>query len=70
MVVLSWSIFSQTSSTVATMLPWHKWQVKFSLVSVYYVSFSPVQVDHIDYIKNKAGIDHVGLGSDFDGISQ
>ena len=25
-------------------------------------------VDHIDHIKNVAGIDHVGLGSDFDGI--
>ncbi len=25
-------------------------------------------VDHIDYIKKVAGIDHVGLGSDFDGI--
>ncbi|MEQ1922168.1 MAG: dipeptidase [Pyrinomonadaceae bacterium] len=25
-------------------------------------------VDHIDYIKNIAGIDHVGLGSDFDGV--
>lgn len=25
-------------------------------------------VDHIDHIKNIAGIDHVGLGSDFDGI--
>ncbi len=26
-------------------------------------------VNHIDYIKNLVGIDHVGLGSDFDGIS-
>ena len=25
-------------------------------------------VDHIDHIKKVAGIDHVGLGSDFDGI--
>ncbi|KUO51405.1 MAG: hypothetical protein APF76_13620 [Desulfitibacter sp. BRH_c19] len=24
-------------------------------------------VDHIDYVVNLAGIDHVGLGSDFDG---
>jgi membrane dipeptidase len=24
--------------------------------------------DHIDYIRQTAGIDHVGLGSDFDGI--
>jgi membrane dipeptidase len=26
--------------------------------------------DHIDYIRKVAGIDHVGLGSDFDGISR
>ena len=26
-------------------------------------------LDHLDYIVNLAGIDHVGLGSDFDGIS-
>ncbi len=26
-------------------------------------------VDHIDYLVQKAGIDHVGLGSDFDGAS-
>ena len=26
-------------------------------------------VDHIDHIVKVAGIDHVGLGSDFDGIS-
>ncbi|HEY6304463.1 MAG TPA: dipeptidase [Terriglobales bacterium] len=26
-------------------------------------------VDHIDYIAKVAGIDHVGLGSDFDGVS-
>lgn len=25
-------------------------------------------VDHIDHIKNVAGIDHIGLGSDFDGV--
>lgn len=25
-------------------------------------------VDHIDYIKNIAGIDHVGIGSDYDGV--
>ena len=24
-------------------------------------------VDHIDYIKNKIGIEHVGISSDFDG---
>jgi membrane dipeptidase len=26
-------------------------------------------VDHIDHIAKIAGVDHVGLGSDFDGIS-
>lgn len=26
-------------------------------------------VDHIDYVAHVAGIDHVGLGSDFDGVS-
>ncbi|MDQ2753231.1 MAG: dipeptidase, partial [Bacteroidota bacterium] len=26
-------------------------------------------IDHIDYLVKKAGIDHVGLGSDLDGIS-
>jgi membrane dipeptidase len=25
--------------------------------------------DHIDHIRDVAGVDHVGLGSDFDGIS-
>jgi membrane dipeptidase len=25
--------------------------------------------DHIEHIRNVAGVDHVGLGSDFDGIS-
>ena len=25
-------------------------------------------VDHIDHVKNVAGIDHVGIGSDFDGV--
>jgi microsomal dipeptidase-like Zn-dependent dipeptidase len=33
--------------------------------------FPPVDVadfvDHIDYVKNKIGIDHVGISSDFDG---
>ena len=25
-------------------------------------------LDHIDHIKEKAGVDHIGIGSDFDGI--
>ena len=28
-----------------------------------------VLIDHIDYIAKVAGVDHVGLGSDFDGVS-
>jgi membrane dipeptidase len=31
-------------------------------------SFS-VLIDHIDHIAKVAGVDHVGLGSDFDGVS-
>ena len=31
-------------------------------------SLASTSTDHIDYIKKKAGIDHVGIGSDFDGI--
>jgi len=26
--------------------------------------------DHIEHIRQVAGIDHVGLGSDFDGITE
>jgi membrane dipeptidase len=26
--------------------------------------------DHIDHIRKVAGIDHIGIGSDFDGITQ
>jgi len=34
-------------------------------------SASAVQalIDHIDHIAKVAGVDHVGLGSDFDGVS-
>jgi membrane dipeptidase len=34
---------------------------------IYIASYTRI-VDHIDHIKNVAGIDHVGLGSDFDGV--
>ncbi len=27
-------------------------------------------VDHVEYVRNVAGIDHVGIGSDFDGIDK
>ena len=26
--------------------------------------------DHIEHIKNLIGVDHVGIGGDFDGISE
>ena len=29
---------------------------------------SPLLIDHIDHIAKVAGVDHVGLGSDFDGV--
>jgi membrane dipeptidase len=29
-----------------------------------------ILIDHIDHIVRTAGIDHVGLGSDYDGIGQ
>ncbi len=34
---------------------------------IYVTSYTRI-VDHIDHIKNVAGIDYVGLGSDFDGV--
>ena len=30
--------------------------------------FYSLPADHIEYIRDIAGIDHVGIGSDFDGI--
>lgn len=26
--------------------------------------------DHIDYLKNVAGVDHVGIGGDYDGVEK
>ncbi|MCI1786102.1 MAG: dipeptidase [Bacteroidales bacterium] len=45
---------------------WNKAQDE--LLSLDRPSYKEV-VDHIDYAVQKAGIDHVGLGSDFDGIT-
>lgn len=25
--------------------------------------------DHIDYVKNRIGVDHVGIGGDYDGMA-
>lgn len=30
--------------------------------------FYLISLDHIDHIKKMSGIDHVGLGSDYDGV--
>ncbi len=39
----------------------------FAASPIYIAPYTRI-VDHIDYIKKIAGIDHVGLGSDFDGV--
>jgi len=39
----------------------------FDANPIYIAPFTRI-VDHIDHIKQVAGIDHVGLGSDFDGV--
>ena len=40
-----------------------------SSLAMHSISFAPFpSIDHIDYIGKVAGIDHVGIGSDFDGI--
>ena len=38
------------------------------ILSLEWYHHSPLSPDHIDHIRNVAGIDHVGIGSDFDGI--
>lgn len=35
-----------------------------------YKIFSDNIIDHISYIANLVGVDYVGLGSDFDGVSK
>jgi len=44
---------------------WHKWQDK--LLEIWRPGVKEI-VDHIDHAVKIAGIDHVGVGSDFDGI--
>ncbi len=39
----------------------------FAANPIYLAPYTRI-VDHIDYIKKVAGIDHVGIGSDFDGV--
>jgi membrane dipeptidase len=43
-----------------------KWQVK----NPYPAGDAEIVVDHIEHVIRVAGIDHVGLGSDYDGISK
>jgi membrane dipeptidase len=56
-------------------LKWPGYEIEEYLLSKYPEVASNLQpplsllIDHIDYIVRLIGIDHVGLGSDFDGIS-
>ncbi len=47
------------------------WRAYIKLFDAYQIPVPDVTaiVDHIDYVVKVAGIDHVGLGSDFDGVS-
>jgi membrane dipeptidase len=50
-----------------------KWEVVRAILQRYYRAMPPVDVKqllrHIDHVAKVGGVDHVGLGSDFDGIS-
>jgi membrane dipeptidase len=50
-----------------------RWDLVRAIQDRYYKLMPPVEVKqllrHIDHITKVAGVDHVGLGSDFDGIS-
>lgn len=50
-----------------------RWEKARSILQHYYKLMPPVDVQqllrHIDHVAKVAGVDHVGLGSDFDGIS-
>ncbi len=42
-----------------------------SVLSPQYMEIRPplsLLIDHIDYVARLAGVDHVGIGSDFDGV--
>lgn len=55
-------------------LKWPRYQVDEWMAKQYPETFSQLRpplsilIDHIDYIVKMIGVDHVGLGSDFDGI--
>lgn len=67
MVEWLWWTFILPMLTVAYMLISVRWQVTNDSLCFDWSNFT--QSDHIDYIKKVAGIDHVGIGSDFNGIS-
>ena len=50
-----------------------RWEIVRAILQRYYRMMPPVEVKqllrHIDHVAKVAGVDHVGLGSDFDGIS-
>jgi membrane dipeptidase len=50
-----------------------RWEIVRAILQRYYKMMPPVDVKqllrHIDHVAKVAGVDHVGLGSDFDGIS-
>ena len=50
-----------------------RWEIVRAILQRYYRMMPPVEVSqllrHIDHVAKVAGVDHVGLGSDFDGIS-
>ena len=50
-----------------------RWEVVRAILERYYKLMPPVELKqllrHIDHVAKIAGVDHVGLGSDFDGIS-
>lgn len=50
-----------------------RWDLVRAILDRYYKLMPPVDIEqllrHIDHVAKVAGVDHVGLGSDFDGIS-
>ena len=56
-------------------LKWVNYEIEEWLLAKYPVEAGNLQpplsllLDHLDYIVRLTGVDHVGLGSDFDGIS-
>ena len=56
-------------------LKWVNYEIEEWLLAKYPVEAGSLKpplsllIDHIDYIVRLVGVDHVGLGSDFDGIS-